>query len=172
MLTRVIAGQRDPAVGGQAVVRHPAVARPWVGAGDAQRADRTAAEGGRGVDRLTGRDPGETPGGTGAQVARSLRHHGDVGAQHVPGREQSTVDGGRLQVAAERLSHGHHAGQVPGQPVEGTGEPRRQCRAVGHHVGDPGPGCVRAYPGHDRRQRRVQVGGHHRHPAHILHCGQ
>ncbi len=42
---------------------------------------------------------------------------GEVGAQHVPRRQQPGVHGDRLEVAAERLAHGHDAGQRRRQRV-------------------------------------------------------
>ena len=73
--------QRDPPVGGQAVVarrrgaapagrrRRPAAPPP------AARRARAAA-----LTRLAGRHAGEAPAGAGAEVARALGDHGDVGA--------------------------------------------------------------------------------------------
>ena len=73
------------------MVRDAAVARARVGLADPQRPDRPAAEHGGGVDGLARGDAGEPPPGAGAEVARSLGHHGQLGAEHVPRRQQPAV---------------------------------------------------------------------------------
>ncbi|GAB3839432.1 hypothetical protein GCM10029963_06690 [Micromonospora andamanensis] len=166
------AGQRHPAVRGEAVVRHAPVPGSWVGGGDPQRADRASAEGGDGVHRLADGHSGEAPAGAGAEVARALRHHRDVGVEHVPGGEQPAVQRRRLQVTAERLPDAYRADQDVPQPGQGAGEPGGQRPTVGEQVRHPCPGRVGADPGEDRRQRGVQVGGHHRQAGEVVGGGQ
>jgi hypothetical protein len=176
--------QRHPAVGGQAVVRDALVPVARVRVADPERRHRAAAQRGGGVDRLTRRHPGEPPPGPGAEVARSLRHHRDVGAEHVPGGEQPGVHGHRLQVTAERLAGRHRPGQ-PARLLErraGPREPGGQRSAVLHYVGHPGRGTVggegnagpfgRKDPGQDGRESRMQVGHHDRHPADVVRVAQ
>ena len=136
--------QRDPAVGGQAVMRDALVPLALVGERDPQARDGAAAEGCRRVDRLARRDAGVPPAGAGAQVPGSLGDDRHVGSQHVPGGEQAGVDGHRLQVAAERLPRRHR----PGQPV------RR--RAARRPCGRTRPGALRRLA--SRRRRRAAAG--------------
>jgi len=78
------------------------------------------------------------------------------------------VDGDRLEVAAEGLAHGDHAGDPVRRAQAGDHprEPGGEGPAVGHDVGDAGsrPAQVRgttAHAGDHRRHGRVQVGHHH-----------
>jgi hypothetical protein len=100
-------GQRDPPVGGQAVVGDAAVPLAQVRVAHPQRRHRPPAQHGGCVDRLARGHPGESPPGPGAEVARALRDYRDVSAEHVPGGEQAGVHRHRLQVSAERLPRGH-----------------------------------------------------------------
>ncbi len=83
------------------------------------------------------------------------------------------VQADSLVVPAVGLPHG----DGPGNPVRGAqarhgaGERRGQGAAVRHDVGDPGPWPLRADPGHDRGECRVQVRDHHGHPAEVLRGG-
>jgi hypothetical protein len=178
-------GQRHPAVGGQAVVRDAMVPLARVRVAHPQRRHRTAAQRRHGVDRLARRHAGEPPAGPGAEVARPLRDHRDVGAEHVPGREQPGVHGHRLQVPAERLSGGHGRRQPSRFPERraGTREPARQGSAVLHDVDHPGrvrgggadhAGSFggREDPGQHGRESRVQVGHHDGHPADVVRVAQ
>ena len=179
-------GQRDPAVGGQAVVRDAAVPHPRVRVADPQRRHRAPAQRRGRVDRLARGHPGEAPPGPGAEVAGPLRDHRDVGAEHVPRREQPGVHGHRLQVAAERLPGGHRRRQ-PARLAEhraGAREPGRQRPAVLHHVhhaglrppsgrGGSAPGPFgRKDPRQHGRESRVQVGHHDGHPADVVRVAQ
>ena len=159
------------------MVGHAAVAFPRISLTDPQRGDRAAAEHGGRVDRLAARHAGKPPPGPGAQVPRSLRHHGDVGAEHVPRGQQAGVQRDRLQVTAERLAHGHGPAQPArfAQPGATAGEPGGQRATVEHHVGHGRQGTGRpasAQPRQHGRQRRVQVGDHHRHPAEVVRVAQ
>ena len=157
--------QRDPPVGGQAVVGDAAVPVAGVGRRDAQRPDRTAAQHRRRVDRLAGAHPGEAPPGAGAQIARALGQDHQVGVQGQPGRQQSGVDRHGLQVAAEGLADGDRPGQQPGLAQRGhrTREGQRQRALVGHHIDHPGSGAVVRHGQSRRGEGGVQVGNHHRH---------
>jgi hypothetical protein len=106
--------------------------------------------------------------GPGAQVSRALADDGDVGLEHVPGGQKSTVDSHRLEVATPRLARGDGPGQAAGEGGEQAGEAGGQGAAVGHHVRDLGRRAVKEDPGQDRRQRRVQVRGDHRHAGQVL----
>ncbi len=178
-------GQRDPAVGGQAVVGHAAVPLTRVRVAHPQRRHRAPAQGAGRVDRLARGHPGEPPAGPGAEVARSLRDHRDVGAEHMPGGQQPGVHGHRLQVPAERLPGGDRRRQ-PSRFAErraGAREPGRQGSAVLHDVDHAGqasrgrpvkPGSFgrRKDPGQHGRERRVQVGHHDGHPADVVRVTQ
>ncbi len=153
------------------------MAFPRISLADPQRGHRAAAEHGGRVDRLAAGHPGKAPPGPGAQVARSLGHHDDVGAEHVPRGQQPGVQRDRLEVTAERLAHGHRPAQPArlAQPGAAAGEPRGQRPAVEHHVHRgrrgrrPARGAQRRQHG---RQRRMQVGDHHRHPAEVVRVAQ
>jgi hypothetical protein len=170
-------GQRDPAVGRQAVMRDAPVALARVGLADPQAGHCPSAERGGGVDRFARRYPGKPPAGPGSEVARALRDDRDIGREHVPGREQPGMHGHRLQVSAERLPGGHGRDQ-PASVLErraGAGEPSRQGAAVLHDVHDTRPAAVITGPfgplkeaGQDGRESRVQVGHHDGHPADVV----
>jgi len=170
-------GQRHPAIGGHAVVRDAPVPLTGIGLADPQGGDRVPAQHGSGVDRLARRDAGEAPSGAGSQVARALAHDRELGAQHVPGRQQAAVQRHRLEIAAEGLSHRDRAVQPACRPQHGrgAGEPGRQRSAIQHDVGDPaagripGPGVVGR---EHRRQRGMQVRDDHRHPAEVVGVAQ
>ena len=156
--------ERDPAVGGQGVVRDPEVTCALVGAGHAQRGDRTPAQDASGVDRLTGGDAREAPAGAGAEVSRALGDHDEVRADDETRREQRAVHRHGLEVTAEGLPGGEARGDPAGgaQACDGAREPGRQRAAVGHHVGDPRRRAARerrGMPGSrdDRGQGGVQV---------------
>jgi hypothetical protein len=165
-------GQRHPPVGGEAVMRDPAVPRSRIGAGHPKGRDRPPAKHRGGVDRLASRHPREPPRGAGAQVARPLRDHRHVRADDVPRGEQPGVHGHRLQVTAERLAGGDRRGQPARLPQPGRrpGEPRGQRAAVEHDVGDTGGTRLRSVCGKKAsqhgRESRVQVRHHHRHSGH------
>ena len=160
------------------MVGHAVMAFPRISLADPQRGDRAAAEDRGRVHRLAAGHPREAPPGSGAQVAGPLGHDDDVGAQDVPGGQQPGVQGDRFEVTAEGLADGHR----PAQPARfaqtggGPGKPRGQRAAVEHHVhrdraaaGRPGAGRERgAQRGQHGRQRRVQVGDHHGHPADVV----
>ncbi len=133
-------GQRHPPVGRQGVVRDAAVAIARIGVRDPQARDRTSAEHGDRVDRLTGGHPREPPAGPGAEVARTLGNHDQVGTDHTCLRgEQPGVHRDCLQVTAERLADGDRRFEPArgAQGSHGAGEPGGQGTAVRHHVGDP-----------------------------------
>ena len=115
------------------------MARSRVGLGHAQAGHRSPAEHADRVDRLAGGDAGEPPARPGAEVARTLRDDGHLGAQHEARGEQPRVQRDRLEVAAVRLTDGHRADQPPGAAQLGDrpGERERQRTAVGHDVRDP-----------------------------------
>src|SRR5580692_9251132 len=149
---------------------------PRVGIADPQRRHRPAAEHGRRVDRLAGGDPGEPPPGAGAQVSWPLGHHDQVGAEHVPRRQQPAVQRDRLQVATERLAHRHGGRQPASVPQRGggAGEPCGQRGPIQHDV----DGSVRSepaiapVPGENRGQGRVQVGHHDRDAVQVVRVAQ
>ena len=171
-------GQRDAPVGGQAVVGYAVMAFPWISLTDPQRGDRAPAEDRGRVHRLAAGHPREAPPGSGAEVAGPLGHDDHVGAQHVPGGQQPGVQGDGFQVAAEGLADGHRPSQPArfAQPRAGPGKPRGQRAAVEHHVCRDRRAATGAAAGRERgaqrrrrsRQRRVQVGDHHGHPADVV----
>ncbi len=92
------------------MVGHTTVPRTRIDRRDPQRPHRPAPQHRGRVDRLP--DPGtrEPEPGARAEVARTLRDHHHVRAQHVPGGQQAGVHVDRLQVPPERLPAGHHPG--------------------------------------------------------------
>jgi hypothetical protein len=174
-------GQRHPSVGGQAVVRDPAVPLTRIRVTDPQAGHRTPAQCGRRVDRLARRHAGKAPAGPRPQIARALRDDRHVGAQHVPGGEQAGMHGDRLQVAAERLPGRDHRRQPSrvAQRRAGAGEPGGQGSAILHDVANTrGAACCRAVnawsfgpreeASQHGRESGVQVGHHHGHPAEVI----
>ena len=86
--------------------------------------------------------------------------------QHVPGGEQAAVDVGGLQVAAERLPDGDHAGQLRRAARRASGRTRPAAPRRRSSRTRPGrPARSARHAGEDRRQRRVQVGDDDRHPV-------
>ncbi len=186
------AGQRDPAVGGQAVVGDHLMPLARVGVADPQCRHRRPAEHRRRVHRLARGHPGEPPPRTGPEVARPLGNHDQIGPEHMPRRQQAGVHGDGLQISAERLARGDGPGQPArfAQPGHGPGEPGRQRAAVQHHVrgparrlrsaladGEPGAAglAVEAFRVKTREHRghgRVQVRDHHRDAVQIIGVAQ
>ena len=165
-------------------MRDAAVPHPRVGVADPQRRHRPSAQRRDRVDRLARRHPGEAPPGPGAEVARPLRDHRDVGAEHVPRGEQPGVHGHRLQIPAERLPGGHRRRQPARLAERGAAarEPGGQRPAVLHHVHHcgrlagaravgPGP-FGRPEASQHGREGRVQVGHHDGHPADVVRVAQ
>src|SRR6516164_2645023 len=145
------------------------MALPGIGLADPQRRHRAPAEHGGRVHRLAAGHAGKAPASARAQVARALRYHGHLGAQHVPGGQQAGVHGDRLQVATERLAGADRARQPARRPQPGRrpGEPGGQRTAVQHHVRG-GSRARLAEPGENGRQGRVQVRHDDRHPAQVV----
>jgi hypothetical protein len=159
--------ERDLAVRGEAVMGDALMPGPGIGVRQPQGRHRAPVESRGRVHGLAGCDAGEPPAGPGAQVARPLRHDRRVRAQHVPRGEQAGVHGHRFQFPAERLTRRHRPRQPPGlaQAGDRAGEPGRQRPAVRHHVRHRERGRSR-FPEEPRqhgRERRMQVGHHHRH---------
>ena len=167
--------ERHPAVGGQAVVRDAEVPLPGVRLRHPQARHRTPAQHRRGVDRLAGGHAGEAPAG-----ARCPRLPGPwattATSAPITSRAASspvcTVTASRSPPKAWPTRHAAGDPARRAQLVHGAGEPRGQRTAVGHHVGHPRLGRHRAQPGDDGRQRRVQVGDHHRHPGQVVRVAQ
>ena len=76
----------------------------------------------------------------------------------------------RLEVAAVGLADRHGAGEPSGvtQVGDRARERERQRTAVGHDVRNPRGRPIGADAREHRRQRRVEIGDHDRHPAEIV----
>ena len=133
----------------------------------AQRRDRSAAQQGRRIQMVTHDEAREPVRRARAQIAGALRHDHDVRLCHVHRGEQPRVHSDRLEVAPVGLPDRHRRVEPPGllEARDRLRERQRQCRAIGHDVGDAGLGPLRPHPRDDRRQRRVEVRDDDRRPV-------
>src|SRR5918996_1686001 len=142
---------------------HAVVSVRGIGEVETERRHRPAAEDTDGVERGAGPDVAGAPPRGRPHLAGTVGHHDGVGAGHrAPCQEAAEhVDG--FEVPAERLPRGDHRVDQAGlaEVGEEPGEPRREGRAVGHHVDHAfGPGRHR--PGARSAEHRMERDPHHR----------
>src|SRR5690625_4374145 len=99
-----------------------AVARALVATGDTQGSDRFPAQNTGGVDRFTGGDARKPPGGSGAQISRTLRDDCQIGVQYVARRQEAAVERDGFVIAPECLADGDDVLQ-PSRLAQGTDGP-------------------------------------------------